>query len=194
MVEQHAVPLPTYNSYSMPNFPNYRLGAIPPIMPSFSYQAFGDSVLFQNTATGGVEFEWDFGDGNTGTGSEATHLYEQPGVYVVSLTVSQDCLSEVVTDTVVLVFTGVREASKEHFALMPNPASGEITLSLNNPTDQPLAFELFDLNSKTLISSHVPAHVTHFTFDVHQLPCGMYFYKVSEEGNLLFSGRLAVER
>jgi PKD repeat protein len=34
-----------------------------------------------------VTYEWDFGDGATGTGAVTTHTYATPGSYVVTLTV-----------------------------------------------------------------------------------------------------------
>ncbi|WP_440954619.1 S8 family serine peptidase [Methanosarcina sp. Mfa9] len=34
-----------------------------------------------------VSYEWDFGDGSTGSGETATHNYNEAGVYIVSLTV-----------------------------------------------------------------------------------------------------------
>ena len=34
----------------------------------------------------GVEYSWDFGDGQTGVGATITHTYTQPGVYQVTLT------------------------------------------------------------------------------------------------------------
>ena len=37
-----------------------------------------------------VSYEWDFGDGNTATGSEQTHGYDFAGDYVVTLTVTDD--------------------------------------------------------------------------------------------------------
>ncbi|MEZ5381516.1 MAG: PKD domain-containing protein [Microthrixaceae bacterium] len=43
-----------------------------------------------STANGGVPvsvYEWDFGDGTSGSGPTATHLYSTPGTYVVKLTV-----------------------------------------------------------------------------------------------------------
>ena len=54
-------------------------------------------VDFSNYSSGD-NFFWDFGDGNTSTEFEPSHLYENPGVYEVSLIVS-DSLSCNLADT-----------------------------------------------------------------------------------------------
>ncbi len=55
----------------------------------------GDEVSF--TATGSydpngtiVSYEWDFGDGSTGTGEETTHTYSEIGYYIAVLTVTDN--------------------------------------------------------------------------------------------------------
>lgn len=35
-----------------------------------------------------IDFAWDFGDGNTGTGEEVQHQYDQPGTYEITLVAS----------------------------------------------------------------------------------------------------------
>ncbi len=43
-------------------------------------------VAFRDGSVGAIhEFAWDFGDGNSGTGEEATHVYERPGRYTARL-------------------------------------------------------------------------------------------------------------
>jgi hypothetical protein len=37
-----------------------------------------------------VSYLWDFGDGTTGVGKNPTHVYGSPGIYVVTLTVTDD--------------------------------------------------------------------------------------------------------
>ena len=45
--------------------------------------------LAANTETG-VTYDWNFGDGNTGTGTNPTHQYSQSGKYDIQLTVTTD--------------------------------------------------------------------------------------------------------
>lgn len=42
-------------------------------------------VTFNNRTTDGVIFEWDFGDGNTSSDFNPSHIYREPGTYNVSL-------------------------------------------------------------------------------------------------------------
>jgi PKD repeat protein len=48
-----------------------------------------------------VSYEWDFGDGTTGTGVIANHTYKKAGTYTVTLTV-KDAFGNSATDTVVI--------------------------------------------------------------------------------------------
>lgn len=47
-----------------------------------------DPVIFNNNSANGNEFEWDFGDGNTSTSVNPSHVYSGPGQYTVTLIVS----------------------------------------------------------------------------------------------------------
>jgi len=55
----------------------------------------GESVIFDGSAsTDGdgalTRFRWDFGDGTTAEGEQASHVFETPGVYQVVLSVTDD--------------------------------------------------------------------------------------------------------
>ncbi len=44
------------------------------------------TASFRNISMGGINFAWDFGDGNTSTETSPTHTYNQVGFYTVTLT------------------------------------------------------------------------------------------------------------
>lgn len=52
-----------------------------------TFDASGSSAAPKPRGNKLASFEWDFGDGQTGSGQVVNHLYSQPGVYNVTLTV-----------------------------------------------------------------------------------------------------------
>ncbi len=78
--------------------------------------AVGRNVLFNASASSGpsnatLTYTWDFGDGQTFQGIDASHIYSQPGTYKAKLTVtdgastSHDTLLVSVAEDVVLLIT-----------------------------------------------------------------------------------------
>ena len=65
---------------------------------------FTDNSTFTNTV---VAWDWDFGDGNTGTGTPVTHTYLTPGIYTVTLVITDDvgCRDTIVKPNLIEVFT-----------------------------------------------------------------------------------------
>jgi PKD repeat protein len=65
--------------------------------PAFDYPPFETTLdASASTSPNGaiVKYEWDFGDGETGTGMVATHTFQEKGVYSVTLTVT-DAIGQV---------------------------------------------------------------------------------------------------
>ena len=66
------------------------------------------SVAYVSTSTSAasiMSWNWDFGDGNTDTTENPTHIYQNPGVYTVSLSItdSNGCTSTEIKNTFVQV-------------------------------------------------------------------------------------------
>lgn len=63
----------------------------------FEFDTDGFFVLFTETATASgdiLSYNWNFGDGTTGTGEVVEHLYTEPGTYIVCLTIeTAECSS-----------------------------------------------------------------------------------------------------
>ena len=59
----------------------------------------GIASTFQANNPNAVNYLWNFGDGNTGTGANPTHVYAQPGSYTISLiTMTADSCQELIAD------------------------------------------------------------------------------------------------
>ena len=86
---------------------------------SFTYVTAcnGDPVQFNGSATGqGItNYQWNFGDGQTGSGQHVTHVYAQAGTYQVTLTVSaaDGSCSGQVTQTVSVIAAPVADAGPD---------------------------------------------------------------------------------
>ncbi|HET8859829.1 PKD domain-containing protein [Marivirga sp.] len=64
----------------------------------------GDEVSFEYISTGANSFSWDFGDGNTSSVQNPTHVYEDGGFYDVSLTItSADGTNTVIKEELITV-------------------------------------------------------------------------------------------
>lgn len=60
------------------------------------------NVDFTNTTINGTSYSWDFGDGNTSTETNPSHLYSNDGMYDVELTATNNCGSVTFTQTITI--------------------------------------------------------------------------------------------
>jgi len=83
----------------------------------------GERVRFVAEVAGGFapySFEWDFGDGDTSTGSAPRHAYDSPSNYTVSVTVTDD-QGNTATDT-----------RSDYITVLPGWSAGSIASSAWN--------------------------------------------------------------
>jgi PKD repeat protein len=147
-VKQHSIEL--YNSHfaSMPNFPNYRMGAFSDTcivvpMGFAPIASFQWSVLdaIQPLKVGFVNFSnfapmawnWDFGDGVESQDKSPVHTYAQSGAFQVCLVVSNSFGSDTLCQWVTVMLSGVREVEGLRFFVYPNPAQDYLKLLIPSP-------------------------------------------------------------
>lgn len=113
-----------------------------PVISDFSADkttaAAGETITFTANATGATSYTWNFGDGNTGTGSPATHDYSFDGSYTVTLYATNDsgCKSSMVKSAYITIGgTSVNELSSNPYKLsiFPNPSTNVFNINYSVP-------------------------------------------------------------
>ncbi|NUO00680.1 MAG: PKD domain-containing protein [Saprospiraceae bacterium] len=74
---------------------------------NFSTTINGTSVQFSNNSSFGESFQWDFGDGMTGTTDAPAHQYAAGGNYEVTLVASNACGTDTTRQTIAIVLPPV---------------------------------------------------------------------------------------
>lgn len=112
---------------------------------TLSYDANGSTGIFLN-------YEWDFGDGNTSSLASGNHQYSTPGRYDVQLIVTDDCgqkdtsiIEALICDTVLANFSYAR-------------ATSGVTFSALNTTVLPGVFYLWDFGDGATDTGRTVTH------------------------------------
>ncbi len=121
-----------------------------PVTVNVTFDVCGDFGFVQPVACGGqVDFSssvvndptsylWDFGDGNTSSEANPSHLYTTPGTYVVTLTVENGASSDVITYSVTIDEVSAPIAACEVGSADITPTfdiTNVILNTINNPSD-----------------------------------------------------------
>ena len=134
-VLQHEIQLPYFNWVKMPNFPNYRLGALEnsgcdtlgPVC-QFTYDVSAWDYAFTDMSTNDPTFwHWDFGDGNIASEQDPSHTFAASGMYEVCLTASNDYGEDIYCESITVIDTDIKETDlSSEIAVLPNPAVSEV--------------------------------------------------------------------
>ena len=87
--------------------------------PSFTETHSELSFSFLNTSIGATTFEWNFGDSNTSTEENPTHVYLVEGSYNVTLNASNECGSVVIPATITAANAPIAEFSSNTTEICP---------------------------------------------------------------------------
>jgi hypothetical protein len=85
------------------------------------YEGFvGKEIIFDGSKSSDpngdpLDFYWDFGDGNLGSGEKVSHIYQNPGQYSITLTVSDGMATSTATTTVKISIASVSETLRRSF-------------------------------------------------------------------------------
>lgn len=147
----------------------------PPPTPSFSTSTtIGCSPVtatFTNNSPGGTSYNWDFGDGTTGTGfNPGQHIYTANGTYSVTLTMvdANGCTGTTTLTNIITV-----TAPTVDFDLAPNEGCAPITVSFTdlssspNPGADPITSWLWDFGDGSTFNGQAPPPHVYSTTGVY---------------------------
>ena len=200
--QQHGLHLITANSFSVPTFPNFRLGPIDGSdcdtlgidnLPVAWWRSENDSsealrVRFQDLSYFEPQsWSWDFGDGSPKESiRHPEHLFPGPGDYQVCLTVANNNADNTLCRTLHLSASGtVNPDIQNAVEVAPNPFNDQILIALNAPARSAL-FQLFDLAGKCVLSQNIGLGMTEI--DTRTLPQGMYLWVIFQNGQRCRAG------
>lgn len=205
LVKQHSVRLPTLNSFSIPNNPNYRLGPVDGSpcdtlgidnFPLANFRADQDSssylqFFFQDLSSyEPEEWFWTFGDGFTSESVSPTHIYNGDGAYEVCLTVSNANGSHTACDTLYLGVVDATEQEQIDVALQvfPNPFQHTFSLVMNDYFPKHGQFRVFDGLGRAVHQQRI--YQGWNTVDGNSWQPGIYFYELRDGQMKLGAGRV----
>ncbi|MEY3444030.1 MAG: hypothetical protein RLZZ519_2311, partial [Bacteroidota bacterium] len=144
------------------------------------------NLVFTSSNTGGLAATqiWNFGDGNTGTGANPSHVYAANGTYTVTFIQENACGADTVTNTVTVnCLVGNTLPLGAGILLYPNPTSGKVALELNIPHATQATLQLMDVNGKVILQQLTALNAGNHNveLDLSQLSAGMYLVRVVAE-------------
>lgn len=140
----------------------------PTAMPGGPYEGQpGVAIVFDGSLSSDpngdlLTYFWDFGDGGMGDGVETTHIYDAPGIYTVSLTVSDGEFESPIATTTADVFTPPEnrppeaDAGGPYDALVGEPVTLDGTGSFD-PDEDVLSY-LWDFGDGMMGDGPMPMH------------------------------------
>ena len=144
-------------------------------------------VTFESTSIGAATWSWDFDEGPFGADTEETFHVYPPGEYEVTLTITNDCSSASITQTVIIKTVSTHDLALDgEFVLYPNPSDGHFVLTGTGIAQPQLQFTLTNLLGQEVARSvlTISDQQVKETFDFAHLAPGVYLLSLSGEGKV----------
>ncbi len=154
------------------------------------------TVHFFNESIGdATEYNWTFegGDPETSTEENTVVAYNVPGVYNVTLTISDgENESTIVKEDFITVhyWVGTIENDQEELAVnaYPNPFYNKVNISITTRQTSHVTVEIFDMTGRviqTLSNQELNAGKHVFEWDATSVDPGLYFYSIRTDNNTI---------
>lgn len=143
-------------------------------LANFEFDQSANTVQFVDISTNQPdEWFWDFGDGNTSTEQDPTHIYAAVGVYTVCLSSKSICGADTICQIIdVLVNTSMITNQQQDLQLYPNPTTTEVFFNWAFPQDGEAQLRVWNTIG-VLVKEQTTASAQ--SLDLEDLPTGTYY-------------------
>ena len=142
---------------------------------SFTYVQTTEYVVeFNSTSTPGCTYLWDFGAGFTSTEANPSHDFLYDNTWPVQLIVTNDCGSDTLDTTVVVIKTSIADVEASNLSI--SEQNGTLTIQCNNPFEKGTLLTLNNLSGQLIANKMQPASNQNcMQLSTQQLSAGIYF-------------------
>lgn len=121
----------------------------------------------------GVQFLWNFGDGQSSTDKNPLHNFNSPGIFPVELKVSRCGKTSVKTMNITVNSLKTEEIANPELSIYPNPVKDFIQIKNGKNIDN---FEIFDASGRLIIQNKLNNN----TIKIDELNPGNYFLQLKD--------------
>lgn len=155
---------------------------------NYSENLLHPTVDFTNTSNITSNILWEFGDGNTSTLLNPSHTYLNPGLFEVTLTVSNQCGIDTKTKSIGVFPLGNNNIDVvELFSVFPTITQDVINIRIEGLVPDELEYYIYDITGKLLMNQkeYSADNLVVTTFDVSNYASGTYVLKVVTQNRLV---------
>lgn len=151
------------------------------VSAAFDYDISGFEVTFSGDSAAVSSF-WNFGDGNTGAGSNPTHTYSANGTYTVVHITTTPCGVDSFSTQVVINFVNTSTLLQTQVVkVFPNPTTGQVTVEMAFSKPVNGQCMLFDILGRLVSANEVVGTEAHVALDITNQSDGIYWLSVQTD-------------
>lgn len=145
------------------------------------FLAYPDMVFLSITENASI-FNWNFGDGTSGTGSAVDHRYNSVGDYTVTLSVANEGCSQVTTSkSITFRNTGINGIAGSEIRVSPTMTSEFITVEIEDALSDAYLIQIVSEDGKVILQDKLEDAQGDVTlmFEVKDFANGLYKLVIS---------------
>jgi len=166
------------------------------INASFTNNEGSRTVIFTNTSENAVSWNWTFGDNQSSTEQNPTHVFATSGYFNVKLSsTNADACAHSITKQLNVFITSIPNHLSDNLKVYPNPVNDVLHLEWNTDGQKNLEYEIVSTLGAKVASDRISAaqqgEVN--TILLPKIPSGIYIFVLKENGILVGTKLIRVQ-